>query len=111
MGISRDSRPEMPRNIYFGNDINVILLAVIHNFPYVLLAVIPFHFDAVAHGLLARAAHFGEQGILVGFYSPALIVGQMPMESVYFQQRQHVNLLLISSTVKMPYAIEHIAPI
>ena len=88
----------------FGDDVDVAGGGVAHDVADLLLGVEA----AVGHGLVRHhrvqrvpggslgppRAHAGELRILVDLHAPAVVVGEVPVELVDLEERQHVDVLL-----------------
>ena len=76
------------------------LLCILHNLLYLLLCVVAAIGDAVeslvvaCRGLLAQASNLGEQRVFLYLYAPALVLGQVPVETVHLVHGKDVQHLL-----------------
>ena len=110
----------MARHLDFGHDCDVSLLRVLDDFFDVFLRIEAAMRDAVkleflritrmstVHGFLSESANGGQFRISLDFDSPALIVGQVPMECVQLVNGHCVDELLhILFREKVSGRVEH----
>ena len=98
MRISGKSGNHVTRQIHLGNNIDISLGGIAHNLLCLLLCVksavgLSIIFPAVTsyHSLFAHRTYSGKSRIFLYFYSPPLVVGKMPVESVQVVQSQHID--------------------
>ncbi len=88
-------------HVNLGDDGNVALGSILDEFLSLFLSVEAAIGDTVVlagiaadDGLLTHRALLGEQRTALDLYSPALVLGQMPVEAVDVVQGQHVDMTL-----------------
>lgn len=98
-GIGGNGGLGMAGHFDFGHHVDVSLGGILHHVANVLLGVEAAVGGAVVlaitisaeHGFLALAADFGELRILLDLDSPALVVGEVPVERVQLVHRHEVD--------------------
>ena len=99
-GVAGDSRPRMPGHLDLGNHRNEAVGGIADNLANfilrvksaVRLAVEEFRSKGADHRLLADRTLFGEQRIALDLDAPALILSQVPMETVDFVDGHQVDV-------------------
>ena len=97
--IRGQSRHHMTGKIYFRNYSNKTFFCIIDNIPNLILCIIsPIRSIIILikiflnHRMLANTADFGQLGILLNFYTPALIIGKMPMKHIQLMHGQQIYI-------------------
>ena len=108
----------MSGDIYFRNNLHKFSFGVSYNFFDVILGIkssitlpVRFHIAIRQNFAIPPSTYFRQLGILLYFYSPALIFSQMPMKTIHFISRHDINhpFYLIFSE-KVPALVQHKAP-
>ena len=96
--ISRQGSEHMARHVNFGDDGDISLSGILHDVATLLLRVEAAVGDPVIDsavmpndGLAALCPHLRQPGIFLDFQSPALVVRQVPVETVDVVEGEHVN--------------------
>ncbi len=105
LGVRGQGGHRVPGHLDLGNDHHVTALGVAHDLPDVVLGIESAVNDAVLG--LAPGALPGELGVFLDLDSPALVLGQMPVEAVHLEFRQQVDVPLDEILGhEMPAAVE-----
>ena len=101
LGIGRQCAQHVARHVNLGDDSNITVGSIAHDILDLLLSVVATIGHAVVHGRvvaqhrsLAPSAHLGQTGIFFDFHSPALVIGQMPVQAIHTMQRHDVDKTL-----------------
>ena len=100
-GISGQCSHHVARHINLGDDSDIAVGSIAHDFAYLVLGEETTVTDAVIHrgivakrGAVAPTAHLGQAGILLDFDSPSLVIGQMPVQTVHAMQGHDIKVTL-----------------
>ena len=108
--IGGDGSHLVSRNLQFGDNRNEVIGSILHHLFDFLLRVEALVLRAFA--LDACRADLGQLRVLLDFDTPALVVSQMPVQAVDFEQRQNVDVSLhILHGHEMAARVEHDAAI
>lgn len=102
----------MSGNVYLGNNGYIPLLCISDDVAYLVLCIKPAVRRAVACRLFTVCSYGGEPGPRLYLYSPALVVGEMLVETVYIVKRNDVDIALYRiDREKVPDYIEMYSPV
>ena len=100
-GVGRQRCHHMAGQVDLGHNGDAALPRIIDDLTDLLLGVVAAVADAVVrievvfdHRPVAEAADFGETGVALNFEPPALVVREMPVETVELVERHYVEVLL-----------------
>ena len=104
----------MPGQVDLGDDSDAQLRRIVDNFTDLVLSIVASVTDAVVrveippyHGTAAVSADKGKLGITLDLDAPALVVGQMPVETVELVDGHDVKIALdCIHAEEMPCAVE-----
>ena len=95
--ISGNSSLGMSGDIYFRNNLHKFSFGVSYNFFDVILGIkssitlpVRFHIAIRQNFAIPPSTYFRQLGILLYFYSPALVLGEVPVEGIHIVKCQQV---------------------
>ncbi|EJX04670.1 hypothetical protein EVA_07223 [gut metagenome] len=101
VGIRSDCSLRVTGNVDLGNDFNETFAGILHNFAGFFLRIVApitlairFHIAPTQHLAVSPATNRGQLRVLGDFDTPALVLGQVPVETVHLVSSHHVNDLL-----------------
>ena len=113
----------MPRYINFGDNGDIAVLSVFYNFLYLLLNVVSaigfavelmgFIFEQMPDKrFFTHWTYLSKARIFFDFYTPPLVIGEVPMELIEVMKCEYINVLLDKIYCKeMPAHIKMHSPI
>ena len=120
LGIARNGRQRMARNLYFGDDGYVTVGGILDEgldfflsiVASVRLAVIYSRSERPHYGLLAPLPLLCKQGIFLDLDAPALVFSKVPVETVHLMQGHEVDVALEERNVEeVQAAVQMHAPV